>query len=58
MDWFEKIKIYYEMGLWDIERVKNAVIKAKLQQNNSKKLLNRLMLRRIRTIMRHTLINF
>ncbi len=30
MDWFEKIKIYYEMGLWDIERVKNAVIKGKI----------------------------
>ena len=30
MSWFEKIKIYYEMGLWDIERVKNAVIKGKI----------------------------
>ena len=30
MNWFEKIKLYYEMGLWDIERVKNAVIKGKI----------------------------
>lgn len=30
MSWFEKVKFYYERGLWDIERVKNAVIKGKI----------------------------
>ena len=30
MDWFEKIKMYYDMGFWDIERVKNAVIKGRI----------------------------
>ena len=24
---FEKVKIYYDNGLWDINRVRNAVIK-------------------------------
>lgn len=32
MDWWERIKIYYETGLWDIERVKNAVIKGKITE--------------------------
>lgn len=30
MNWFEKIKFYYEMGLWDINRVKDAVVKGKI----------------------------
>lgn len=30
MDWFEKIKTYYGMGLWDIDRVKNAVTMGKI----------------------------
>jgi uncharacterized XkdX family phage protein len=30
MDWYEKIKGYYDIGLWDIERVKNAVGKGKI----------------------------
>ena len=38
MDWFEKIKIYYEMGLWDIERVKNAVIKGKITAEQFKEI--------------------
>ena len=25
MDWFYKVKYYYENGLWDIGRVKNVV---------------------------------
>lgn len=25
MDWFEKIKYYYDNELWDIERVKDVV---------------------------------
>lgn len=25
MDWFEKVKFYYDEGLWDKERVKNVV---------------------------------
>lgn len=27
MSKFEKVKYYYDNGLWDIERVRNAVIK-------------------------------
>jgi len=30
MEWFEKIKLYYETGLWDINRVKDAVVKGKI----------------------------
>ena len=25
MSWFEKVKFYYERGLWDIQRVWNVV---------------------------------
>ena len=25
MDWFERIKFYYEQGLWSKERVRNVV---------------------------------
>lgn len=25
MNWFEKVKFYYETGLWDIQRVWNVV---------------------------------
>ena len=38
MDWFEKIKFYYEMGFWDIERVKNAVIKGKITAEQFKEI--------------------
>lgn len=38
MNWFEKIKLYYEMGLWDIERVKNAVIKGKITAEQFKEI--------------------
>ena len=38
MDWFEKIKIYYEMGLWDIERVKNAMTKGKITAEQFKEI--------------------
>ncbi len=27
MTWFERIRFYYEQGLWDKERVRNAVNK-------------------------------
>ncbi len=30
MDWFATIKDYYDMELWDIERVRNAVVKGKI----------------------------
>jgi len=38
MDWFEKIKFYYEMGLWDIERVKNVVTKGKITAEQFKEI--------------------
>ena len=38
MDWFEKIKLYYEAGLWDIERVKNAVEKGKITAEQFKEI--------------------
>ena len=25
MDWFDKVKFYYDEGLWDEQRVKNVV---------------------------------
>ena len=28
--WFQKIKLYYEGGLWNKEMVKNAVVKGKI----------------------------
>lgn len=30
MNWFEKIKKYYEDGLWTKEMVRNAVVKGKI----------------------------
>jgi uncharacterized XkdX family phage protein len=30
MDWFEKIKAYYDSGFWSIEWVRNAVEKKKI----------------------------
>lgn len=30
MGWFDKIKSYYESGLWNIEWVKNAVVMGKI----------------------------
>ena len=30
MDWFEKIKSYYDSGFWSIEWVRNAVEKGKI----------------------------
>jgi len=38
MSWFEKVKFYYERGLWDIERVKNAVIKGKITAEQFKEI--------------------
>ena len=38
MDWFEKIKLYYETGLWDINRVKDAVVKGKITAEQFKEI--------------------
>lgn len=32
MDWFVSIKEYFDIGLWDITRVKNAVVKGKITE--------------------------
>ena len=32
MDWFDKIKTYYNMDLWNIDRVKNAVVMGKITE--------------------------
>lgn len=32
MDWHEKIKNYYDTGLWGIDWVKNAVAKGKITE--------------------------
>lgn len=32
MDWFKRVKNYYDMGLWDIERVRNAVAMGKITE--------------------------
>jgi uncharacterized XkdX family phage protein len=38
MDWFERIKNYYDTGLWDIERVRNAVVKEKITKAQFKEI--------------------
>lgn len=38
MDWYERIKTYYEMNLWNIERVKNAVVKGKITEAQFKEI--------------------
>ena len=38
MDWFERIKMYYETGLWDISRVKDAVKKDKISESQFKEI--------------------
>ena len=38
MEWFEKIKLYYETGLWDINRVKDAVVKGKITAEQFKEI--------------------
>ncbi len=38
MNWFEKIKLYYEMGLWDINRVKGAVKMGKITAEQFKEI--------------------
>lgn len=30
MSWFDKVKMYYDEGLWDVERVKDAVVMGKI----------------------------
>ncbi len=38
MDWFERIKMHYEAGLWDISRVKDAVKKDKISESQFKEI--------------------
>lgn len=38
MDWFERTKMYYEAGLWDISRVKDAVKKDKISESQFKEI--------------------
>mgnify|MGYP001282453704 CR=1 FL=1 len=38
MDWFERIKMYYEMGFWDINRVKDAVKMGKITAEQFKEI--------------------
>ena len=38
MNWFERIKLYYETGLWDINRVKDAVVKGKITAEQFKEI--------------------
>ena len=35
MNWFERVKFYYETGLWDIQRVWNVVGKVITEDNNA-----------------------
>lgn len=36
--WYQKIKEYYDKGLWNDEMVKNAVIKGKITQDEYKEI--------------------
>lgn len=36
MDWFERIKFYYEQGLWSKERVRNVVGKVITEEEYEK----------------------
>ena len=38
MSKFEKVKTYYDRGLWNIERVRNAVIKKWITENEFKEI--------------------
>ena len=38
MNWCEKIKVYYNSGLWDITRVKNAVALGKITEAQFKEI--------------------
>lgn len=38
MNWLERIKFYYEMGLWDINRVKDAVKMGKITAEQFKEI--------------------
>lgn len=39
MNWVEKIKGYYDMKLWDVTRVRNAVIKEKITEEQFKEIV-------------------
>lgn len=39
MDWYEKIKSYYDAGLWSAEWVRDAVTKGKLTQEQADDIL-------------------
>ena len=36
--WYQKIKEYYDNGLWNIEMVKNAVVKGKITPEQYKEI--------------------
>ena len=36
--WYQKIKEYYDKGLWNIEMVKNAVVKEKITPEQYKEI--------------------
>ena len=36
--WYQKIKEYYDKGLWNDEMVRNAVIKGKITQDEYKEI--------------------
>lgn len=38
MAWFQKIKDYYDKGLWNIEMVRNAVVKEKITAEEFKEI--------------------
>lgn len=38
MDWFKKIKDYYDRGLWNIEQVRIAVEKDKITEEEYKEI--------------------
>jgi uncharacterized XkdX family phage protein len=39
MNWYEKIKYYYELGLWNITMVRNAVLKEKITPEQYKEII-------------------
>ena len=40
MDWYNKIKRYYELKLWDEKMVQDAVTKGKITQEQFDKIVN------------------
>lgn len=40
MDWYNKIKRYYELKLWDSKMVQDAVLKGKITQEQYTEIVN------------------